>query len=206
MVLGLPAPSLRGPSAPPRCASRAAAPQKLQPSRGDRDSASMLAPTRIPVPSQAPMAPRSHPDPAGISQGSHAAFWGSLLPGKQTLALKGGPECPPLSSQVSLPRDLDLAPRPVRLGRLASRPAAGFPPSCCPGRLRVRLPGTEHPPPHLPLHSLAPTGTHQRCPRLVQRVRLFAGRAAGAPRQPGSPPGAPRRYRVTCFDCLTCNR
>lgn len=81
-------------------------------------------------------------------------------------------------------------------GQEAGRPLR--PPPCRPGELQLWLPSTEHPPHHhLPVHSLA---LHWDPPALPQACT----KRARAP-QPGSLLGAPRRYRVTCFDCLTCN-
>lgn len=153
------------------------------------------APTGMPLPGQACPASRSCPDPTETGRGPRAAFWGSLppAPGKQTLALKEGPKRPPLSSQVSLLQDLGLAPRPMRLGRPASRAplAAGFPPSCHPGRVPVRLPGTEHPPPHLHLHSLAPRRDPPALPRACTKRAAPRRPGCGCPRQPGSPQELP---------------
>lgn len=165
----------------------------------------------MPLPGQARTASYSRPKPAGTGQSPRAAFWGSLPPAprKQTLALKEGPKCLPLSSQVSLLRDLGLAPRPMRLGRLASQvpPAAGFPLSCCPGRLRNGSPA-----PSilllfffLLLHTALPgPGPTSAAPGLY---KACSSTLAGLQMPPPAwlPPGAPCRYRVTCFDCLTCN-
>lgn len=167
------------------------------------------APMGMPLPGQACPASRSCPDPTETGRGPRAAFWGSLppAPGKQTLALKEGPKRPPLSSQVSLLQDLGLAPRPMRLGRLASRA-----PPCC--RLSPILPPREGPG-TAPWHraSSSSSSSAQPCPApgptsaAPSLYKACGSTAAGLRVPPPAwlPPGAPRGYRVTCFDCLTCN-
>lgn len=129
-----------------------------------------------------PMAPQDQ-------QGPHIAFWGSATtPGHQTLALKEGPTRPP-----SLPKcpfcGTPVSPQGQEAGRPLSR---GSHPAV------QGSSSTEHPSQHhLPVHSLA---LHWDPPALPQACTKRA-RAPPA----WLPPGAPRRYRVTCFDCLTCN-
>lgn len=79
----------------------------------------------------------------------------ATTPGHQTLALKEGPKRPPLSSQVSLLRDLRLAPRPRGWKAVELRP-----PPCCPGELQV------WPPAHQASSSSSSSSCAQPCPAL----------------------------------------